>query len=510
MIKSEKLIFSIVFLLFTINGFAQVSQSTRMVTDKTLSVTGFEKDDRSFIEFFKKYPVWSQTSKHAQITIEFLGFEKESNSIKPFQFGKRPTQIANPIKGNVFIKSDGYNTVRMFFNNSGTVSWSVGKSNEEVTGTYNYNLDEGLVYVNMPKAKQEIFKIFKGSGKNLGITGEAVENIQLVNISTNEAFTKQSNSDPNDDGLYKPLPDLSWMFPENRFLIRYTLTHDRNMFENGNGRFITKKNQTEVKYAFIKQFTIVERLLPGGSGSDPYGVTLKDTTLPWKTVFMETVVAVGDNPYEKGMSINSLSGSPVGYVQLKLINWGQKRNEDAGFMNTGSNRLYINTAINRAGWDNKDGAVNTTSGETSTYNLPEVYYLCPTNNKPSSENLTFGVDIDANCFMSFKPVVNPQAGVKLSDVISTEIYKLESNSKLDYKNLKDKLYSFELISKKLFGKEKIRKGTWSINLNNQTVIFKFDDGENNEFLITKIRDGYFYQFKDKAGTMYEIAKVDPK
>ena len=141
-----KVVFLVAFLFLTTHGFAQVSQSSRVVSEKTLSVTGFEKDDRSFIEFFKKNPVWSQTTKYAHITIEFLGFEKENNAAKPFQFGKRPPQIPNPIKGSVFIKSDGYNAaVKMYFNNSGTVSWTIGTSNEEVTGTYNYNLEQGHV-----------------------------------------------------------------------------------------------------------------------------------------------------------------------------------------------------------------------------------------------------------------------------------------------------------------------------------------------------------------------------
>jgi hypothetical protein len=210
------------------------------------------------------------------------------------------------------------------------------------------------------------------------------------------------------------------------------------------------------------------------------------------------------------MSVQELLRSPYGLVNLKLINWGITTDNKNLFQNSSSkNRLYISTALNRSGWDDKDGAISTISGNTMTYNIQDDFYLSPSrfDSKTSS---SFGTDIDANCVMSFRQVLNTQAGVKLSDVIFTEVYKLESNSSLLYKNLNDKIYSLELVSKKLFGKEKSRKGVWFVNVNNQTVVFKFDDGEKNEFLVTKIRDGYFYQFKDGAGTLYELAKVDPK
>jgi len=39
------------------------------------------------------------------------------------------------------------------------------------------------------------------------------------------------------------------------------------------------------------------------------------------------------------------------------------------------NRLYISTALNRDGWDDKDGAINTISGNTMTYNIQDDFYL---------------------------------------------------------------------------------------------------------------------------------------
>lgn len=472
----------------------------------TKSTYGLGHDDQILVDFFKKNKYWNQTTKNEKIEIEFLGFEIPNSISKPFQFGKsiansNPNSIAQYIVGSSYSVNNFGVSTTIIFGDYGTVDILVGNRGS-LRGTYNWNDGLRLVYVNIPDSPQDIYQIQIGTGKNLGITGEAVDNIHLINTKNGVKYTKSSNSEIKSGKI-----DNTWALPENRYLLKYTITHDRLMTENG--RTVTKKNQVEEKYVFVKKFIILEREVPGG-GIDYYGRALADTNNPWKTVMLEVVSSVNNKPYTPGMSAQELLRSPYGLVNLKLINWGITTDNKNLFQNSSSkNRLYISTALNRSGWDLKDGAISSISGNTMTYNIQEDFYLSPSrfDSKTSS---SFGTDIDANCVMSFRQVLNAQAGVKLSDVIFTEVYKLEANSSLLYKNLGDKIYSFELVSKKLFGKEKSRKGVWFVNLNNQTVVFKFDDGEKNEFLITKIRDGYFYQFKDGAGILYELAKVDPK
>lgn len=472
----------------------------------TKSTYGLGHDDQNLVDFFKKNKYWNQTTKGEKIEIEFLGFEKPNSISKPFQFGKtitnsNPNSIAQYIVGSSYSVNNFGVPTTIIFGDYGTVNILVGK-NGSLKGTYNWNDDQRLVYVNIPDSPQDVYQIQLGAGKNLGITGETVENIQLINIKSGVKYTKSSNADIKTEKI-----DNSWALPENRYLIKYTITHDRLMTENG--RTVTKKNQVEEKYVFVKKIIILEREVPGG-GIDYYGRALADTNNPWKTVILEVVSSVNNKPYIPGMSAQELLRSSYGLVNLKLINWGITTDNKNLFQNSSSkNRLYISTALNRSGWDNKDGAISTISGNTMTYDIQNDFYLSPSR-FDSRTSSSFGTDIDANCVMSFRQVLNTQAGVKLSDVIFTEVYKLESNSSLLYKNLNDKVYSLELVSKKLFGKEKSRKGVWYVNVNNQTVVFKFDDGEKNEFLVTKIRDGYFYQFKDGAGTLYELSKVDPK
>jgi hypothetical protein len=76
--------------------------------------------------------------------------------------------------------------------------------------------------------------------------------------------------------------------------------------------------------------------------------------------------------------------------------------------------------------------------------------------------------------------------------------------------LQGKTYKAEFASKLVFGKEKIRNATWSFSNSTQTIKFNFDDGEELSFIVTLIKDGYIYEFKDSDGKIFGLSKVDKK
>lgn len=495
-------------LLFTTPIIAQVNSRGNL--QKTTSVSGLLQDDLSFIQFFKKYPLWNQATKDNEISIEFLGFEKPNDASNPFRFGKMVNAENNPVSGATFIKNNGIELRKtLFFGEDGTLYWSTGNSNTSVQGNYNFNLQKGEVYLNMPNAPQQVLIIKKNAGKNLGISGEAVEDMKLVDYATNEVYTKQTNS------TRESAADFSWMFPENRYLIKYTLKHNRLMFENG--AMITKKDQIEVKYAFIRKFTIFERDLPGGI-ADPQGLLLTNTNYPWKTVVLEVIGDVNDKPYEVGTTSQKLNDSRLGLVRLQLTTSGAWKIQDNKFGNVDKNRLYINTALNRAGWDNKEGAISTQSGDSNTYGLIDDYFLSPdVNLLNNSDEKQSAISTDANCSVEFKfQYESERMKIQLGSILSNSIYKLDVNSKLMIEQLNRKSYKFELSSKKSFGfgKEPIKKGFWyvkDLNKNAKKIVFNFESGEKKEFLISGINaKGQISGFRDNDGRLFVVNNDDYK
>jgi hypothetical protein len=464
-----------------------------------IAVSGLLKDDLSLLEFFKKYPVWEQqVTNQNSITLEFIGFEKKNSVAEPFKYGKKPLPSEdNPVLGSTFIKNDGMSLSKtIYFDNYGTAYWSTGTSNSNVKGNYSYNLSEGVVNLNMPQANQQVFFLRRGNGKNLGITGEAVENVSLIDKSSGEVYTKQANQS-ND---YENTPqDLSWMLPENRFLVKFTLRYDG--YETINGITSIKKNKVEERYAFIKSFTVTER-----ETKVKYGVDLtvseqraagliKDYSMPWKTVVIQLVTEIEPTQYIPGTSLGP--SSSIGLSSMELITWGQTTNPNEGFKNKSSNlRLITGNSLWPFGWESSRKII-----------LPENHYLSPALNGGTANSSSFGSEVDANCIMTFMPVINTKGGVNLGGLISLESYNLEANSLLTFDKLGYKSYKFEIVSKKIFGKAKSKKGTWSVSPTSQTITFKFDDGEEKTFLVTQISDGFMYEFKDSSGTVFSLKKV---
>jgi uncharacterized protein (TIGR02145 family) len=143
-----------------------------------------------------------------------------------------------------------------------------------------------------------------------------------------------------------------------------------------------------------------------------------------------------------------------------------------------------------------------------------TWYISSSKQIDNSKNNSFDkkndTNFDSNVIMTFKPVVDVKQGVQLGGLIFNENYKLEVNSLLTSDKLEGKSFKAEFIKKTLIGKEKIKKGIWSFSKSTQTLEFKFDDGEKVSFIVTLIKDGYIYQFKDSDGKIFSLNKVDKK
>lgn len=494
-------------IFFSNLGFSQ-QFTTAYQGDKAsvIAVSGLLKDDLSLLEFFKKYPVWEQATKENSITMEFIGFEKVNNSTAPFKFGKKPKPEPNPIIESSFVSEN----IKWFFFENGTIlqtklnqftpglpfdSSEPSESGDEVIGNYFYKPGDDKVIVEYKSGLQSEFTLIKGSGRSLGISGESIENYSLYDNQNGRTFRKQSQGD------VKEPEDLSWMLPENRFLVKFTLRYDG--YETVNGITSIKKNKVEERFAFIKSFTVTEREAKVKYGFDmrlseqQAAGLIKDENIPWRTVVIQLVSGIDPKIYSPGSVLGS--GSSLGYSSIELITWGQNTNPNEKFKNNSSNlRLITGKALWPFDWE-----------KSRKIFLPENHYLSPAVNGGSSSSSSFGTEVDVNCIMTFMPVVNTQGGVKLADVILFDSYKLEGNSSLTFDKLGYKSYKFEVISQKIFGigKEKSRKGTWSVSPTSQTITFKFDDGAEQTFLVTKIGEGYMTEFKDSSGAAFQLTKV---
>ena len=509
----KKFVLTFCFILFFLNiGFGQqYTRRTQGDRSDIIAVSGLLKDDLALLEFFEKYPVWEQVTRENSITLEFIGFEKENTTTDPFKFGKAPNSEPNPIVGSVFAAPlDNYRAVKIYFLENGSVLEStvnlvtpgVPISNEKshesadkIIGYYRYSGKDGKVYLDLISYGKRELTLIKGEGKSLGLSGGPVENLFLEDSESGLVYKKQSQGDN------KEPEDLSWMLPENRFLVKFTLRY--NGYETVNGITSIKKNKVEERFAFIKSFTVTERDVKVKYGTDirlseqqASGI-IKDDNIPWRTVVIQLVSGIDPKLFSPGSVLGP--GSTIGLSTLELINWGQNTNPNEKFKNNSSNfRLITGKSLWPFGWESSKKIF-----------LPENHYLSPAINGGSSNSSTFGTEVDANCIMTFMPVVNTAGGVNLSDVIVFDSYKLEGNSLLTFDKLGFKSYKFEVISQKIFGigKEKSRKGTYSVSPTSQTITFKFDDGAEKTFLVTKIREGYMTEFKDSSGAVFSLNKV---
>ena len=211
-----------------------------------------------------------------------------------------------------------------------------------------------------------------------------------------------------------------------------------------------------------------------------------------------------DNNIERTFFVWNVEFQPNGAAILSYFQEGENFNNNtvaqAGYISTSKFYLFKQDASQNRGLEAYLGGLP--NGMLRLEN-DFVYNINGTNSSST------GTMVDANCIMSFTPVVNTVGGVKLSDVIVFDSYKLEGNSSLTFDKLGNKSYKFEVISQKIFGigKEKSRKGTWSVSPSSKSITFKFDDGGEKTFLVTKIGEGYMTEFKDSSGAAFQLTKV---
>lgn len=450
---------------------------------QVIATVGQGQDDSKILEYLKNKK-WTQRTQSETIEIEFIGFEKESDS-KPFSYGaKSNSGSTDPVKNMVFTKNLDDLRETFYFNGNGSLSFTY-RNTSPTSGTYKFVESEKKLYVNTGN-RQRVFTINFRSGKNLGVSGESVDDVRLYETNGTSEFIKTGNNSSLDD-QYKS-KNYDYLLPENRFLFKYTVFRKRFVTENGRS-FV--KDVQDVKYGFIYKISVTRRENKTG-GYDPNGILLSNPNIPWAEAVLELVVSVGNDTYKPNASIEQMIESGVGGCSINICN--DCNTTDKKFsIASGLDKLYINTCLHDAGWN-----YNETIGKNYEY------YLSAT------ESNSLSPYIDANVIMTFKPVVDVKQGVQLGGLISKENYRLEVNSLLTSDKLQGKSYKAEFVSKLVFGKEKIRNGTWSFSNSTQTIEFNFGDGEKSSFIVTMIKDGYIYEFKDSDGKIFQLSKVDKK
>jgi hypothetical protein len=450
---------------------------------QTIATTGLGQDNSKILEYLKNKK-WTQRTESETIEMEFIGFEKESDS-NPFSYGTTTNSgSTDPVKNMVFINNS--DNLRETFNFNGNGSLSVTYLNTSpVSGTYNFIESEKKLYVNIGN-RQRVFTIDYRSGKNLGISGESIDDVRLFETNGSSEFIKTGNNSSLDN-QYKS-KNYDYLYPENRFLFKYTVYRKRFVTENGRG-FV--KDVQDVKYGFIYKISVIRRENKSGV-NDSNGILLKNPNIPWAEAVLELVVSVGNDTYKPNTSVSQMIESGINGCSINVCN-DCKTTDKRFSISSGLDKLYINTCLHDAGWNYND-----------KIGINYEYYLS------AGESKTISPYSDANVIMTFKPVIDVKQGVQLGELISKQNYRLEVNSLLTSDKLNGKTYKAEFVSKQVFGKEKIRTATWSYNNSNQTIKFNFDDGEKLSFIVTMIKDGYIYEFKDSDGKIFGLGKVDKK
>ena len=454
----------------------------KITNSQVIATVGQGQDDSKILEYLKNKK-WTQRTESETIEMEFIGFEKESNS-KPFSYGaKSNSGNTDPVKNMIFTKNDNLRET-FYFNGNGSLSYTY-LNTSPISGTYNFIEAEKKLYVNTGN-RQRVFTIDYRSGKNLGVSGESVDDVRLYETNGSSEFIKTGNNSSSDD-QYKS-KNYDYLLPENRFLFKYTVFRKRFVTENGSS-FV--KDVQDVKYGFIYKISVTRRENKTGV-YDPNGILLSDTKIPWAEAVLDLVVSVGKDTYKPNTSVSQMIESDVAGCSIIVCN-DCKTTDKKFSIAAGLDKLYINTCLHDAGWYYKE-----------TIGKNYEYYLS------ASESKSVSPYLDSNVIMTFKPVVDVKQGVQLGELISKQNYRLEVNSILTSDKLQGKTYKAEFVSKQVFGKEKIRYATWSFNNSAQTIKFNFDDGEELLFKVTMIKDGYIYEFKDSDGKIFGLSKVDKK
>ncbi len=380
-------IFLVLFLSINTNISKVFAQDDEIFTlnNKVVFTMGLGSDNNKIISFLKENPIWYQGTENETVRIEFIGFEKENSISKLFNFGINKPTPNNPVLGLVFHKK--YDPLRevLDFGDFGEVSVTHLNS-PPIKGTYNYIEIEKKLYVNFDNDSR-VYTIENKNGKNLGFSGEDLPDVRLHDLQNKEEFVLQGTSD---EGSYKKPVVHNWFFPENRYLFRYVISHNKYVNENGNQVY---KRAIECKYGAIIDIKITDRVKPINYPNDPYNIYLKDTNNNWK--YVELIVAVSlnfnDIKFQKYMP-NYIETHPIdglGITSLYLCNDCPTTDPSPKFKSFKNPiKLFINNVINNAGsgYDNK------------SFELLENYYLTP---NAGYTKRKINDEIGDNCYVAY-------------------------------------------------------------------------------------------------------------
>jgi hypothetical protein len=326
---NSKLFLFLIGILF----FPEISNS------QVIATTGQGQDDSKILEYLKNKK-WTQRTESETIEMEFIGFEKESN-YKAFSNGAESNSgSTDPVKNMIFTKNDNLRET-FYFNGNGSLSYTY-LNTSPITGTYKFIESEKKLYVNTGN-RQRIFTINYRSGKNLGVSGESVDDVRLYETNGSSEFIKTGNNSSS-DGQYKS-KNYDYLLPENRFLFKYTVFRKRFVTENGSS-FV--KDVQDVKYGFIYKISVTRRENNTGI-RDSNGVILSNTNIPWAEAVLELVVSVGKDTYKPNTSVSQMIESGVAGCSIIVCN-DCKTTDKKFSIAAGLDKLYINTCLHDAGW----------------------------------------------------------------------------------------------------------------------------------------------------------------
>jgi hypothetical protein len=311
---------------------------------QVIATTGLGEDDSKILEYLKSKK-WTQKTMSETIEMEFIGFEKESNS-KPFLYGSSSNSgKKDPVKNMVFTKNLDNLRETFYFNGNGSLSVTYLNSSP-ISGTYNFIESEKKLYVNVGN-KQRVFSISQKAGKNLGVNGESVDDIRLLETNGSSEYIKTGNNSSLDD-QYKS-NNYDYLFPENRFLFQYTVYRKRLVTENGRP-FV--KDVQDVKYGFLYKISVVRRENKTGI-RDASGVLLQNSNIPWAEAVLELVIGIGNETYKPNASISQMIENGIVRCSISICN--DCKTTDKKFeISSGLDKLYINDCLHDGGWNYRE------------------------------------------------------------------------------------------------------------------------------------------------------------
>ena len=328
--------------------------------NKILATNGLGSDNEQILSFLNQNPIWFQKTEFEQIRIEFIDFEKTDKTCKPFSFGIKNQMSKSPVAGLSFSKMSDQFQSKLYFGSMGEVSFTV-RNSSPIFGTYNYIQSENKLYINIGQSISE-YQIESLSGKRLGISGEEMPDIRLRNVSILEEYVSDSYMESD---LFRKANIQNFYFPENRYLIRYEITHSKPVLENGSVNYI---KVVEIKYLALTNIKVTDRYKPQNHPYDPYNTYLSDSTLKWKIAELEIVCSLENNQKYLPNYINTHKVESVGTTIITLCDDCPSTDNSTYYQYKNNTKLFINNAVNNSG-----SGLSTNSNE-----LADNFYLCAT------------------------------------------------------------------------------------------------------------------------------------